>query len=311
MIKSKVVIIGSGPAGLTAAIYAARANLSPIVFEGIQPGGQLTITTDVENYPGFPDGIMGPELMDMFRKQAQRFGATTYFKNVDKVDLSSMPFKVSVGDDIFEADSIIIATGASARLLGLESESKLMGYGVSACATCDGFFFKDKEIMVVGGGDSAMEEATYLTKFASKVTIIHRRNSFRASKIMQDRALENSKIDVMWNSEIINMHGHPNDNGLESVTVRNTVTNDTFKMNTDGVFMAIGHIPNSQLFEGKLELNPEGYIVTEGDTSKTSIPGVFAAGDIHDTRYKQAITAAGSGCKAAIDAEKFLEQQST
>ena len=303
----KVIIIGSGPAGLTAAIYAARANLNPLVFEGVQPGGQLTITTDVENYPGFPDGIMGPELMEMFRKQAQRFGANTQFKNVEKVDISQRPFKVMVGDDQYLAETLVIATGASAKLLGLDSESKLMGYGVSACATCDAFFFKDKEVMVVGGGDSAMEEATYLTKFAKKVTIVHRRDTFRASKIMQDRALDNPQIDIMWNSEIIDMHGDPKKNGLESVTIRNTVDNTTESMKIDGVFMAIGHTPNSQLLAGHLELDDSGYIITKGDTSKTSVSGIFAAGDIHDTRYKQAITAAGSGCKAAIDAEKFLE----
>ena len=303
----KIIIIGSGPAGLTAAIYAARANLSPLVFEGVQPGGQLTITTDVENYPGFPEGIMGPELMEMFRKQAQRFGADTQFKNVDSVDLSKRPFKVVVGNEEHKAETLVIATGASAKLLGLESETKLMGYGVSACATCDAFFFKDKEVMVVGGGDSAMEEATYLTKFARKVTIVHRRDSFRASKIMQDRALGNPNIEVMWNSEIVDMHGDPNVKGLESVSIRDIVNNAIENVKIDGVFMAIGHTPNSHLFSDYLDLDDGGYIVTKGDTSKTSVDGVFAAGDIHDTRYKQAITAAGSGCKAAIDAEKFLE----
>ena len=303
----KVIIIGSGPAGLTAAIYAARANLKPLVFEGVQPGGQLTITTDVENYPGFPKGILGPELMDKFRKQAQEFGAETLFENVDKVDFSSNPFKLHVGDKEYEAESVIISTGASAKLLGLESESKLMGFGVSACATCDGFFFKEKDILVVGGGDSAMEEATYLTKFASSVTIVHRRDEFRASKIMQDRALNNPKISVMWNSEIVEMYGDPKDKGLESVDIRNLQSGEIVRHNTDGVFMAIGHKPNSDLFKDQLSLNESGYIITDADSTVTSQKGVFAAGDIQDFTYKQAITAAGSGCMAAIEAERFLE----
>jgi thioredoxin reductase (NADPH) len=303
----KVIIIGSGPAGLTAAIYAARANLSPLVFEGIQPGGQLTITTDVENYPGFPDGVMGPELMELFRKQAQRFGAETKFENVDSIDLSSKPYKVTVGDNTHETETIIIATGASAKLLGLESESKLMGFGVSACATCDGFFYKDKEILVVGGGDSAMEEATYLTRFASKVTIVHRRDEFRASKIMQERVLDHSKIDVLWNSTITEMVGDPQNGGLTGVKLENTVNGEKSELACDGVFIAIGHTPNSQLVNGKLELDDKGYILTKSDSSKTSIDGVFAAGDIQDTLYKQAITAAGSGCMAALDAEHYLE----
>ena len=303
----KVIIIGSGPAGLTAAIYTARANLEPIVFEGLQPGGQLTITTDVENYPGFPEGIMGPELMDKFRKQAHEFGAKTIFENVDKVDLSSKPFKVYVGEKEYLSESIIISTGASAKLLGLEAEKKLMGFGVSACATCDGFFFKDKNILVVGGGDSAMEEATYLTKFASTVTVVHRRDEFRASKIMQERVLNHPKISVMWNSEIIEMHGEPTEGGLESVDIKNILSNEIKNHKTDGVFMAIGHKPNSDIFKGHLDLNESGYIITSSDSTKTSIDGVFASGDIQDFTYRQAITAAGSGCMAAIEAERFLE----
>jgi len=256
----KVIIIGSGPAGLTAAIYAARANLNPLVFEGLQPGGQLTITTDVENYPGFPDGIMGPEMMDLFRKQAQRFEAETFFLTVDKVDLTERPFKVFVGEETYLAETIIISTGASAQLLGLESESKLMGYGVSACATCDGFFFKEKKVLIVGGGDSAMEEAIFLTKFASSVSIVHRRDEFRASKIMQDRALNNPIIDVIWNSTIESMVGDPQNGGLSGVVLKDTLSGETSELECDGVFIAIGHTPNSDLFRGKLDLDDKGYI---------------------------------------------------
>ena len=305
--KRKVIIIGTGPAGLTAALYAGRANMEPLIFEGPQPGGQLTITTDVENYPGFPDGIMGPELMDLFRKQAQRFGADTVSLMVDKVDFSSKPFKIWAGDKEYLSDSIIISTGASAKLLGLESEKRLMGYGVSACATCDAFFFKDKKVFVIGGGDSAMEEAIFLTKFASSVTIVHRRDVFRASKIMQERALSNDKIDVIWNSEVIDMIGDEKDKGLESVILRNMLTNKEINHSVDGLFLGIGHSPNSRLFQDYLKLNEKGYIITKPDTSETSLDGVFAAGDIQDTKYMQAVTAAGSGCMAAIDAERYLE----
>jgi len=303
----KVIIIGSGPAGLTAAIYAARANLNPLVFEGLQPGGQLTITTDVENYPGFPDGIMGPEMMDLFRKQAQRFEAETFYLTVEKVDLTERPFRVFVGEEIYLTETIIISTGASAQLLGLESESKLMGYGVSACATCDGFFFKEKKVLIVGGGDSAMEEAIFLTKFASSVSIIHRRDEFRASKIMQERALNNPKIDVIWNSTIESMVGDPQNGGLTGVVLKDTLSGETSELECDGVFIAIGHTPNSDLFRGKLDLDDKGYILTGADNTHTSVDGVFASGDIQDTVYRQAVTAAGSGCMAALDAEHFLD----
>ena len=304
--KHNLIIIGSGPAGLTAAIYAARGNLNPIVFEGVQPGGQLTITTDVENYPGFPEGIMGPELMDSFRKQAQRFGAKTFYKNVNKINLSQSPFKLTVGEETYLTDSIIIATGASAKLLGLDSESKLMGHGVSACATCDGFFFKDKEVMVVGGGDSAMEEATFLTKFASKVTIVHRKEEFRASKIMQKRVFEDPKIDILWNHQVVEMVGEPDKDGLEKAILKNK-KGELVDFNCDGLFLAIGHRPNSNFLDNQLATDEVGYIITKPDSTETSIKGVFACGDIQDTVYRQAVTAAGSGCMAAIEVERFLE----
>ena len=302
----KVIIIGSGPAGLTAALYTARANLNPLVFEGRQPGGQLTITTDVENYPGFPEGIMGPELMDKFRDQATRFGAECHFKHVTKVNFSEPPYKVWVADECYTAETIIIATGASAKMLGLKSESELMGYGVSACATCDGYFFKDKKVIVVGGGDSAMEEAIYLTKFASEVLIVHRRDEFRASKIMVERALNNLKIKVAWNTVVADILGTQK-KGVHSVMLKDTQNDKTREEACDGVFMAIGHIPNTDLFVEALDADQAGYIFTKNGSTATNLDGVFACGDVQDNVYRQAVTAAGSGCMAAIDAEKYLE----
>ena len=302
----KTIIIGSGPAGLTAAIYAARANLSPIVFEGNQPGGQLTITTDVENYPGFPDGILGPDMMDLFRKQAQKFGAECFYKHVSKVDFSNSPFKVYVQEEEYLAESVIISTGASARMLGLDAEKELMGYGISTCATCDGYFFKDKEIVVVGGGDSAMEEASFLTKFASKVSIIHRREEFRASKIMIDRVLDNPKIEIIKNAVVADIFGSQKD-GVSSILLKNTIDGKERNFDCEGVFYGIGHKPNTDQFKGVINLNNQGYIITNPGSTLTNVDGVFACGDVQDDHYRQAITAAGSGCMAAIDAEKYLE----
>lgn len=302
----KVIIIGSGPAGLTAAIYSSRANLNPLMIEGEEVGGQLTTTTDVENFPGFPDGIMGPELMVQMRKQAERFGTRFVSQNVTKTDLSTRPFKVWVGKTEYQAHSLIISTGASAKYIGLESERKFLGRGVSACATCDGAFFKNQDVIIVGGGDTAMEEANFLTRFAKKVIVVHRRDTFRASKIMADRTLANPKIEVMWNTAVEEIIG---DKFVESVKLRDLKTDKISDMKIQGVFIAIGHKPNTDIFEGQLATNEVGYLKVKTPGTSTSVEGVFAAGDVADDIYRQAVSAAGTGCMAAIDSERWLENQ--
>jgi thioredoxin reductase (NADPH) len=300
-----LVIVGSGPAGLTAAVYAARANLRPIVIEGLGAGGQLMLTADVENYPGFPDGVLGPELMAKFREQAARFGAEYVTADADRVDLTASPFGTWVGDDEYRSSALIVSTGATARMLGLESEQRLIGHGVSTCATCDGFFFREKPIAVVGGGDSAIEEAVFLTKFATNVTVIHRRDKLRASKIMQERAFANPKIDFRWNSVVEGVVGNGQVDALE---LRDTVTGEVDELDVQGLFVAIGHDPNTKLFEGQLEMDANGYLVLpHPGSTRTSVEGVFAGGDVADHVFRQAVTAAGTGCMAAMEAERWLE----
>ena len=301
--SKKVIILGSGPAGLTAALYTARANLNPLVIGGVEWGGQLMLTTDVENYPGFVEGIKGPDLMENFRKQAKRFGAEIINENVTSVDFKKNPFQVSTAENNYNANTIIIATGANSKWLGLSSEQKLIGRGVSSCATCDGFFFKNKNIVVVGGGDSAMEESLFLTKFANKVTVIHRRDKLRASKIMQERAFKNNKIEFVWDSEIVDVIG---ENSVTGIKIKNIKTNQVSEMEVQGLFVAIGHKPNTDFLKGQIDLNEKGYVIHNG--TRTNIDGVFVAGDVYDFRYRQAVTAAGHGCQAAIDAEKFIEE---
>ncbi|MFH1862593.1 MAG: thioredoxin-disulfide reductase [bacterium] len=303
----QLIILGSGPAGSTAALYAARADLKPVVFEGLQPGGQLTITTEVENFPGFMKGIMGPQLVENFKKHAERFGAVYIMDEAVAADLSKRPFYLKMNEGEYTCDALIIATGATARWLGIPTEAKYRGHGVSACATCDGFFFREKKIVVVGGGDSAMEEATFLTKFAHQVTIVHRREELRASKIMQEKAANNPKIAFAYNSVIDEIVGEEDPPRVTGIRLKNVKNGSTQFLPIDGVFMAVGHIPNSQIFKGQLKMDEDGYIITDGKTSKTSLPGVFACGDVQDRRYRQAVTAAGSGCMAALDAEKYLE----
>ena len=303
---NRLVILGSGPAGLTAALYSSRANLSPLLIEGAEPGGQLTITTEVENYPGFEKGIQGPEMMDVFRRQATRFGTRFLFGAATAVDLRKYPFELTVEKETVRAEALIISTGASAKLLGIESEKRLMGYGVSACATCDGAFFKDKETVVVGGGDTAMEEATFLTRFSTKVTIVHRRNQLRASRIMQDRAFANSRISFVWDSVVDEIYGD-RQSGVKGVRFKNVTNDKTTDFRTDGVFMAIGHQPNTAIFQGRLDMDELGYLKVKPGSTYTNVAGVFAAGDVADKVYRQAVTAAGTGCMAALDAERWLE----
>ncbi len=305
--RYKVVIMGSGPAGLTAALYTARADLEPVVFEGLEAGGQLTLTTDVENFPGFPNGVLGPELMDSMKQQAERFGAHCLFGEITKVDFSERPFRITSSDKEILADTFIISSGASAKMLGLDSEKELLGYGVSTCATCDGFFYKDKEIVVIGGGDTAVEEALFLTKFGSKVTLIHRRDELRASKIMQDRAFANEKISFVWDTVVEEVLG-TKETGVSGVRVKNVKNDEISEINCEGFFVAIGHTPNTGLFEGQLDMDENGYLITMDGSTQTNVPGVFAAGDVQDHKYRQAITAAGTGCMAAIDAERFLTE---
>ena len=304
----KVLILGSGCAGSTAAIYAARADLAPVVLEGNEPGGQLSLTTDVENYPGFPTGVQGPDLVAEAKKQAERFGAEYRQETALEADLASRPFTIKTDGNTYQAEALIIASGASARLLGLESERKLIGHGVSTCATCDGFFFRNQKVMVVGGGDTALEEATFLTKFADQVTVVHRRDELRASKIMAERARKNPKIEFLWDTVITEILD-PEKKEVQAVRLKNVKTGEESEKGFDGVFIAIGHQPNTKIFEGQLEMNENGYLKVKGTSSLTNVEGVFAAGDVHDHVYRQAVTAAGSGCKAAIDAERWLEAQ--
>jgi thioredoxin reductase (NADPH) len=306
-IHAKLVIIGSGPAGYTAAIYAARAMLEPILIQGVQPGGQLTITTDVENYPGFADVIQGPWLMEQMAKQAAHVGTKIVTDHVNKLDVSARPFRIECDSgDVYLAETVVLATGAQARWLDLPSERKFKGYGVSACATCDGFFYKNKEVIVVGGGNTAVEEALFLTNFASKVTVVHRRDAFRAEKILQDRLFKHPKISVIWDSVVEEVLGAGDPPGVTGIRIRNVKTNETKELTVDGLFVAIGHSPSTELFKGKLPLDPEGYLLTAPDSTATSIPGVFAAGDVKDRVFRQAVTAAGMGCMAALEADKFL-----